>query len=92
MAVVWMGVVFLRTRRLPRLPWPCLWLALTVLVAAVAQAVAEYGSATRFGMPTFPYVIVVAACTFDFWLLKRSGSDGVRFEEGAGPDSVRRRE
>lgn len=88
MAVVWMGVVFLRTGRRPRLPWPCLWLAITVLVTAVVQAVTEYGSATRFGMPTFPYVIVVAACAFDFWLLKRSGGDGVRFEEGAGPDSV----
>jgi hypothetical protein len=87
-AVVWIAVVLLRTGRPPRLPWPCVWLAMAVLVAAIVQAVVEYGSATRFGMPTFPYVIVVAACAFDFWVLKRSRGGGVRDEEAALPDSA----
>jgi hypothetical protein len=52
-----------------------------VLIAAVAQAIMEYGSATRFGMPTYPYVIVVAACALDFWVVKRSPGEAASAEE-----------
>ncbi|MBN1629408.1 MAG: hypothetical protein JW990_06585 [Thermoleophilia bacterium] len=61
----------LKLLRLPTLPWPSTWLVLSVLTAAVVQAVVEFGSAPRFGMPTYPYVVVVALCALDVWVLRR---------------------
>lgn len=61
----------LRLFRLPSLPWPCTWLALAVVIAAVVQAGVEYGGASRFGVPTYPYIVVVALCGLDVWVLRR---------------------
>jgi len=61
----------LRLLRLPSLPWPCIWLTLAVLCAGAAQAIVELGGAARFGVPTYPYVVVVALCGLDTWLLRR---------------------
>lgn len=68
LVAVFTGAGKLRLLGLPLLPWPCGWLIVAVLAAAVVQAAVEFGSADRFGMPTVPYAIVVATVAFNRWV------------------------
>ena len=56
---------------LPELPSPTGWMVLTVLISGILQALVEYGSATRFGMPTQPFVSVVVMLALGAWVTGR---------------------
>ena len=68
--VVVLGLLAARLRliHLPELPWPTRWVVLTVLVSGVIQALVEYGSGARFGMPTQPLVSVVVMLALGAWV------------------------
>jgi hypothetical protein len=60
-----------RLLRLPRFPAVTLWIAALILIAAVGQAITEYGDAPRFGMPTQPLTGLIVATVAAGWFLQR---------------------
>jgi len=67
------GMVLRRVRllRVPALPWPAAWMAAVVLITAIEQAVLASAEGQRYGMPTQPFVWVVAMLALGAWVTGR---------------------